>query len=83
MGNHATATCSSDSGVVERIEWHNNEGGLLASATSVQNLTLALDPVNDSLEVHGSEFICFITRNDEFFNGTLSNQTLLITVTGI
>ena len=69
VGSRAVVTCSSDSGVVDRIEWVSREGEVLASGTSIQQLMYVVDPVWDNL--HGSEFICNVTRNQVVFNQTL------------
>ena len=69
MGSHAVVTCSSDSGVVDRIEWVSREGEVLVSGTSIQQLMYVVDPVRDDL--HGSEFMCSVTRNRIVFNQTL------------
>ena len=68
-------TCSSDSGVADRIEWQAG-GQVVANATSVQTLELVLDPVNDTLQ--GSEVICFVIRSDD----DVANQTLSLSVIG-
>ena len=75
VGSRAVVTCSSDSGVVDRIEWVSREREVLASGTSIQQLMYVVDPVRDNL--HGSEFICIVTRNQMVFN-----QTLPLTVRG-
>ena len=76
VGSRAVVTCSSDSGVVDRIEWVSKEGEvLLVSGTSIQQLMYVVDPVRDNL--HGSEFICSVTRNLMVFN-----QILPLTVRG-
>ena len=75
VGSHAVVTCSSNSGVVDRIEWVSRDGEVLASGTSIQQLMYVVDPVRDNL--HRSEFICSVTRNRVAFN-----QTLPLTVRG-
>ena len=76
VGSRAVVTCSSDSGVVDRIEWVSREREvLLVSGTSIQQLMYVVDPVRDNL--HGSEFICSVTRNLMVFN-----QILPLTVRG-
>ena len=60
----------------------SGRGTVVARATSVQHLMLVLDPVNDSLSLHGSDFTCHITRDEGTPNETVSNQTLPITVEG-
>ena len=75
VGSRAVVTCSSDSGVVDRIEWMSREEEVLASGTSIQQLMYVVDPVRDDL--HRSEFICIVTRNQ-----MVSNQTLPLTVRG-
>ena len=82
VGSRSEAVCSSDFGVVDMIEWVSGRGTVVASATSVQHLMLVLDPVNDSFSLHGSDFTCFITRDEGTPNETVSNQTLPITVKG-
>ena len=69
MGSRVVVNCSSISGVVDRIEWVSREGEVLTFQTSVQQLMLVVDPVRDNL--HGSEFICMVTRNQTIFNRTL------------
>ena len=83
IGSRATPRCISDSGVADRIEWRSSEGDVLVSGTSLSHLELVLDPVNDSLSVHGSEFTCFITRDKGTVDETVFNQTLSVTVRGI
>ena len=69
--------------MADRIEWRSSEGVVLVSGMSLSYLELVLDPVNDSLSVHGSEFTCLITRDEGTDNETVSNQTLPVTVRGI
>ena len=83
IGSRATPRCISDSGEADRIEWRSSEGDVLVSGTSLSSLELVLDPVNDSLSVHGAEFTCFITRDEDGANETVSNQTLPVTVRGM
>ena len=75
VGSRAVVTCSSGSGVVDRIEWVSREGEVLASGTSIQQLMYVVEPVRDNL--HRSEFMCIVTRNQMVFN-----QTLPLTVRG-
>ena len=75
VGSRAVVTCSSDSGVVDRIEWVSREGEVLVSGMSIQQLMYVVDPVRDNL--HGTELICSVTRNQMVFN-----QTLPLTVRG-
>ena len=75
VGSRAVVNCSSDSGVVDRIEWVSREGEVLASGTSIQQLMYVVDPIRDNL--HRSDFICIVTRNQMVFN-----QTLPLTVRG-
>ena len=75
VGQHAVVTCSSDSGVVERIEWQR-EGQVVVEATSVQQLELVLDPVSDT--DHGVIVTCVVTRSEQ----DTSNQSLTISATG-
>ena len=74
VGSRATVTCSSDSGVVDRIEWVSGAGQVVASAVSVQTLDLVLDPVQDTLQ--GSEVTCIVTRGTEMASQTLSSITV-------
>ena len=80
VGQNAVLTCSSDTGVVDRIQWVSRDGVVLASDTSVQQLQFILRPVNDSLSVHTSNFTCSVTRDEGRLNQTFSNQTLPVTV---
>ncbi len=82
IGSRATVTCTSDSGVVDRIEWRSSEGDVLVSGTSLSYLELVLDPVNDSLLIHGSVFTCFITRDEGKADETVFNKTFPVTVSG-
>ena len=76
MGSRAVVNCSSDSGVVDRIQWMSGNV-VLVSGTSIQQLMHVVDPVRDNL--HGSEFVCIVTRS----RGTVVvNQTLPISVRG-
>ena len=81
VGQNAVLTCSSDTGVVDHIQWVSRNGVVLASDTSVQQLQLMLRPVNDSLSVHTSNFTCSVTRDEGKFNQTISSQRLPVTVT--
>ena len=80
VGQDAVLTCSSQTGVVDRIQWVSRDGVVLASDTSVQQLQLMLRPVNDSLSVHTSSFTCSVTKDEGRLNQTISNQTLPVTV---
>ena len=53
VGSHATVTCLSPSGMANEIKWFDSKGNSLINTTSMQELMLVLDPVNDS----GSNFI--------------------------
>ena len=75
VGSRAVVNCSSDSSVVDIIEWVSREGEVLVSGTSIQQLMYVVDPVRDDL--HRLEFICIVTRNQMIFN-----QTLPLTVRG-
>ena len=74
VGDRAVVTCSSDSGVVERIEWQR-EGQVVVEATSVQQLELVLDPVSDT--DHGVQISCVVTRS----SGNMDTQNLTMSVT--
>ena len=80
VGSRAVVNCSSDSGVVDRIEWISREREVLASGTSIQQLTYVVDPVRDDL--HRSELTCIVTRNLGRVNESVSNQTLQLTIRG-
>ena len=80
VGQDAVLTCSSDTGVIDRIQWVSRDGVVLASDTSVQQLQFMLRPVNDSLSVHTSYFTCSVTKYEGRLNQTISNQTLSVTV---
>ena len=80
VGQNAVLTCSSDSGVVDHIQWMSRDDVVLASITPVQQLQFMLRPVNDSLFVHTASFTCSVTRDEGRLNQTISNQTLPVTV---
>ena len=80
VGSRAVVTCSSDTGVADRIEWVSGAGLVLVSGTSVRELELPFNPVNDSL--HGSEVTCSVTRDEGSTNQTVFSQTLSISVRG-
>ena len=80
VGQDAVLTCSSDTGVVNCIQWVSRDGVVLASDTSVQQLQLMLKPVNDSLSVHTSNFTCSVTKDEGRRNQTISNKMLPVTV---
>ena len=80
VGQNVVLTCSSDTGVVDRIQWVSRDGVVLASNTSVQQLQFMLRPVNDSLSVHTSFFTCSLTKDEGTLNQTISNQTQPVTV---
>ena len=75
VGEAATLTCTNEIGQASLMEWQSEDGTVLASATSSNMLDLIIDPVNDSLTER--EFICYVTRN-----GNIFNQSLSITVSG-
>lgn len=76
VGNRVVVTCSDNVGVADRIEWLSEMGQVVASESSVQQLTLTFDPVNDTFR--DSEVTCLVTRNE-----TISTQTLPIIVIGM
>ena len=80
VGGRSVVTCSSDSGVADRMQWLSGAGLVLATDTSIQQLDLTFDPVNDSL--HGSEVTCSVTRDEGRPSQTVSTQTLPISVRG-
>lgn len=67
VGSHAVMTCSSDSGVVDLMEWLL-AGLVVASSQFVQTLEHVLDPVSDTL--HRSEVTCLVTRGTNTVNET-------------
>ena len=73
VGSRATATCLSPSGLADKIEWFDSKGNSLISTTSMQELMLVLDPVNDS----GLNFTCHITKPSR---STEYKKTLVIAV---
>ena len=75
VGMRGGVTCSSDSGVVERIEWQR-EGQVIVEATSVQQLELVLDPVSDT--DHGVAVTCVVTRSEQ----DRPSQRVELSVTG-
>ena len=75
VGMRQGITCSSDTGVVERIEWQR-EGQVVVEATSVQQLELVLDPVSDT--DHGVTVTCIVTRSVQ----DRANQSLTLSVIG-
>ena len=75
VGKRVMVTCSSDTGVVERIEWQR-ERQVVVEATSVQQLELVLDPVSDT--DHGVTVTCVVTRSEQ----DMTNQSLTISATG-
>lgn len=82
VGSRAVMTCFYDLGVADRIDLVSGVGQVVASATSVRQLSLTLDPVNDTL--HGLEVTCFVTPSmyGGESNESVPNATLLIAVTG-
>ena len=72
LGEAATLTCTNEVGQASLMEWQSENGTVLASATSSNMLDLTFGPVNDSLTIHGREFVCHVTRNGKNFNQSLS-----------
>ena len=61
IGASATASCFSDTPAT-RMEWLQN-GVVIASDTSTQQLDLAFSPVSDS--IHNQLYVCRVTRQAE------------------
>ena len=61
VGDNATASCISDNQAT-RMEWLNN-GMVIETAMSTQQLDLEFSPVNDS--IHNQVYICRVTRGDD------------------
>ena len=80
LGNRTVVTCSSDTGVADRILWVSGTGEVLVNETQVDEADLRFDPVNDSL--HGLEVTCSVIRDEGGPSETVSNQTLPIFVRG-
>ena len=68
VGEATNLTCTNEVGQASLMEWQSEDGTVLASATSSNMLDLMFDPVNDSLTIHGRQFICYVTRNGNIFN---------------
>jgi len=64
--------CTNEVGQASLIEWQSENGTVLGSDTTSNMLNVTFDPVNDSVVVHGSDFICHVTRNGVIFTQTLS-----------
>ena len=77
VGGVGRVTCSNDGGVADRIEIVSEAGGLMTS--QMQNLTLTIDPINDSL--HNSDITCRVTRSSDT-GSEVFTQTLFVTVDG-
>ena len=58
VGASATASCLSDTPAI-RMEWLQ-DGAVLASDTSTQQLDLVFSPVSDS--IHNQVYVCRVTR---------------------
>ena len=80
VGGVGMVTCLNDGGVADRIEIVSEAGGLMTSQTSVQTLTLTIDPITDSL--HNSDITCRVNRNSGTANQAVFPQTLTVTVDG-
>ena len=74
VGDSATARCSSDTAAA-RIEWLNN-GVVVESDTSTQQLSLVFSPVNDS--IHNQVYVCRVTRE----GGAQTEQNFTVIVDG-
>ena len=74
VGDSATARCSSDAAAV-RIEWLNN-GVVVGSDTSTQQLSLVFSPINDS--IHNQVYVCRVTRG----GGAQAEQNFTVIVDG-
>ncbi len=76
MGRDETLTCVSVLGMTDKIEWTSTDR-VQASESSVDRLNLTFSPVNDTTDIHGNNFTCFVYQLNQTFN-----QALPITVTG-
>ena len=74
VGMSATHTCTSDVSA-NRIEWLDNDRRVVAIVTSMDQLDLTFNPVNDS--IHNSVYTCRVTRGEE-----IAEQNVTIKVTG-
>ena len=70
----ATLTCTSDVSA-NQIEWLDSERRVVARVTSMDQLDLIFNPVNDS--IHNSVYTCRVTRGEE-----IAEQNITIDVTG-
>ena len=77
VGEATNLTCTNKVGQASIMEWQSEDGTVLASATLSNILDLMFAPVNDSLTIHGRQFICQVTRN-----GTIFNQSFGVPVSG-
>ena len=75
VGMSATLTCTSDVSA-NRIEWLDSERRVVAIVTSMDQLDLTFNPVNDS--IHNSVYTCRVTRGDEM----VAEQNITIDVPG-
>ena len=74
VGMSATLTCTSDVSA-NQIEWLDSERRVVARVTSMDQLDLIFNPVNDS--IHNSVYTCRVTRGEE-----IAEQNITIDVTG-
>ena len=81
VGSRTVATCFSDAGVADRMQWLSGTGLVLATATSVQQLDLTFDPVNDTLS-NMSEFTCSVTRDENSIRQRVITKSLPIFIGG-
>ena len=75
VGEAASITCVSDAPAT-RIEWLDSERRVVARVTSMDQLDLTFNPVNDN--VHNSVYTCQVTRGDR-----MVEDNVTITVIGI
>ena len=75
VGEAASITCVSDAPAT-RIEWLDSERRVVARVTSMDQLVLTFNPVNDS--IHNSVYTCRVTRGDR-----MVEDNVTITVIGI
>ena len=62
VGTSATLTCTSDVSA-DQIEWLDSERRVVARVTSMDQLELTFNPVNDS--IHNSVYTCRVTKGND------------------
>ena len=71
----ATLTCTSEVSA-NQIEWLDSDRRVVARVTSMDQLDLTFNPVNDS--IHNSVYTCRVTRGE-----AMNEDSVTIDVTGI